>query len=417
MTCREEEFPRKSLPVEPLAEARELADLSARPAELPAPAARLPYFGLRPLGARYVRWRLGRISFLIVVVAPTILAAIYYFLVAANQYVVEFRFAVRSVEPVHSDAPALIRSSIATAQLGLDSNIVVQYLRSRAIVAQLDKRYDLVKIFSPRHADWLSRIHRPVPIERLVRYWDGQIDAFFDVSDGTVTVRLRAFRPQDALMLARAALALCEHLVNELSLSARRAVMEQSKQDVARAQRRLGEALQKLERFRESKGLINPGQAANQSLALIGEIKKEILGDEARLAALRNYISASTPSVQMLKTRIAALSSEERTLEMRLTAVQKKRAPALAHLMASYSELESERRFAETAYRHALAALDRSRAEADRRQIYLATFVPPSLPQEALYPHRLRAVGTVLVIVFALWAIGGLLVQSIRDHF
>ena len=40
----------------------------------------------------------------------------------------------------------------------------------------------------------------------------------------------------------------------------------------------------------------------------------------------------------------------------------------------------------------------------------------PSLPEEPLYPRRWRTLGTVALIAFALWGIGGLAVQSVRDH-
>ena len=84
--------------------------------------------------------------------------------------------------------------------------------------------------------------------------------------------------------------------------------------------------------------------------------------------------------------------------------------------MGSYEELESERGFAETAYRHALEGLDRARLNADRQHVYVADFVPPSLPEKALYPRRLRSLGVVFLIAFATWAIGGLTVRSVRDH-
>jgi capsular polysaccharide transport system permease protein len=84
--------------------------------------------------------------------------------------------------------------------------------------------------------------------------------------------------------------------------------------------------------------------------------------------------------------------------------------------MGSYEELESERRFAENAYQHALEGLDRARSNADRQQIYIADFVQPSLPEEALYPRRLRALGVVFLIAFTVWAIGGLTIRSVRDH-
>jgi capsular polysaccharide transport system permease protein len=84
--------------------------------------------------------------------------------------------------------------------------------------------------------------------------------------------------------------------------------------------------------------------------------------------------------------------------------------------MGGYEQLESERSFAENAYRHALAAPDQARMNADRQQVYLADFVQPSLPEEALYPRRLHSVAVVLLIAFAVWAIGSLTVRSVRDH-
>jgi len=68
------------------------------------------------------------------------------------------------------------------------------------------------------------------------------------------------------------------------------------------------------------------------------------------------------------------------------------------------------------AYRHALEALDRARMNADRQHIYIADFVQPRLPEKALCPRRLRALGIVFVIAFATWAIGCLTVRSVRDH-
>jgi len=51
-----------------------------------------------------------------------------------------------------------------------------------------------------------------------------------------------------------------------------------------------------------------------------------------------------------------------------------------------------------------------------RQQVYIASFVPPSLPEEALYPRRWRSLGVVALIAFALWGIGWLAAQSVRDH-
>jgi capsular polysaccharide transport system permease protein len=53
---------------------------------------------------------------------------------------------------------------------------------------------------------------------------------------------------------------------------------------------------------------------------------------------------------------------------------------------------------------------------ADRQQVYIAGFVQPSLPEESLYPRRLRSFGVVFVLCFAVWGIGGIALKSVRDH-
>jgi capsular polysaccharide transport system permease protein len=99
-----------------------------------------------------------------------------------------------------------------------------------------------------------------------------------------------------------------------------------------------------------------------------------------------------------------------------MTDPDRSRADTLSRQLGSYEQLDSERRFAEAAYQHTLLGLDQARANADRQQVYIASFVPPSLPEEALYPRRWRSLGVVALLAFAFWAIGGLTVQSIRDH-
>ena len=92
------------------------------------------------------------------------------------------------------------------------------------------------------------------------------------------------------------------------------------------------------------------------------------------------------------------------------------RPDTLSRVLGSYEQLESDRKFAEASYQLALRGLDQARANADRQRVFIASFIPPRLPEDSLYPRRWRALGTVALIAFALWAIGGLAVQSVRDH-
>ena len=355
-------------------------------------------------------------SLLIIVAVPAAIAAAYYFLIATDQYVAEFRFALRSAEPERHDPALFLQESIAPSVIGVDSYALVQYLASRAIIDDLSATLDLRQIFSRSEADWPARLDLPVSIEELVRYWKRQVDAFFDATNGTIVVRARAFTPQDALKLAEGILASSERLVNDLSARARRDALRNAEDEVGRAEKRLKSALTRLREYRDKEGIIDPRKTADATIALAGRVRDELVRADTELSTLKHYMRDDAPSIKILEARVQSLEAQRRAVESEVTDTEKTRSEALSRVMGSYEQLESERTFSENTYQHALQALDHSRINADRQQVYLATFVQPTLPEEALYPRRLQSFLVVSGVAFAVWIISGFIVQSVRDH-
>jgi len=388
-------------------------------AGLPVPAedrGAVAVFQAQDFAARRRRFPVRLLSFVVVVLVPVALATVYYFLIAADQYVAEFRFALRTVEPVRAEIGGILQGSVAPSPIGVDSYAVVQYLGSRDVIDDLGKTLDLREMFSRPEADWLARLELPVSIEELVRYWKSQVDAFYDITNGKVVVRARAFRPDDALQLAQAILASAEQLVNDLSARARRDTLRNSEKEVRRTERRLKTALTRLREFRDREGIIDPRKTADATQALAGRIRDEIVRADTELATVKHYMRADAPSVRMLEARIQSLQTQLRSVESEVTDTEKSRSEVLSRVMGSYERLESERTFAEKAYQHALEALDRARMNADRQQVYIAGFVQPSLPEEPLYPRRFRDVGIALFLCCAVWLIGAFAIQTVREH-
>ena len=385
-----------------------------------APVARLVHSpGAGAPAARLLPWRqrLHLLSFLFVVGMPVALASIYFLLIAANQYVAEFRMTLRRgdvpVAPV-----SIFGGEPGYTAAATESQIVAQYIASRAIVDELDLSLNLHQIFSTRLADWWARLPDPVPIERLVRYWQGQVDPFYDPTSGTIVVRLRAFTPQDALRVAQAVVAACERLVNDLSARARRDAVGHAEAEVRAAEARLTATLRKVRDFRNQAGLIDPGKTADATAQLATKLREDLLKANSQLGTLKSVVHDDTPLIRVLKARIRALETQQKDLAHEMTtAGGPSAAPALSQTLGSYEELQAEQKFDEAAYQHALEALDRARDNADRQQLYVASFVPPSLPEEALFPRRWRSIGVVALVAFSVWVIGGLAVQSIREHF
>ena len=359
---------------------------------------------------------LRTLSFVLLVLIPTAIAAVYGFLIAADQYVAEFRFTLNTPDPPHFDPLSLLAGNAGQSPATLESQVLVQYIASRAILDRIEPSLDIRHLFSRAEADWWTRLAPAAPIEELVHYWRGQVDPFYDPANGTVTVRIRAFAAQDALKLAQTIVAACEALVNDLSAQARRDALRHAEEELAHAEARLKAVLGDLRAFRDREGMIDPAKTAEASGALTTRLRDDLVRANAELATLKNYMRDTAPSVKVLKARIQSLETQRRALAYEMTDPGSGRPDTLSRVLGSYEQLESERKFAESAYQHALHGLDQARAAADRQQVFVASFIPPSLPEEALYPRPWRTLATVALLAFALWGIGSLAVQSIRDH-
>ena len=75
-----------------------------------------------------------------------------------------------------------------------------------------------------------------------------------------------------------------------------------------------------------------------------------------------------------------------------------------------------EQKLAEHRYSSALTSLEVARADAQRKQRYLLSFVKPSLPDEAIEPERLMNTLIVFLAASLIYGIGALIVAAVHDH-
>src|SRR6185437_2113894 len=197
-----------------------------------------------------------------------------------------FRLSLRTVDAPRVEPLLLLGSDGAHTTAASESQIVAQYIASRAIVDELDPALDLRKLFSPPGADWWARLALPASIEELVLYWRNQVDPFYDASTGTIIVRLRAFAPGEALRLAQAVVSASEKLVNDLSARARRDAVGFAQTEVIQAEARLKTALAAIREFRDQAGLIDPGKTADATATLATRLRDELLKTNSELATL-----------------------------------------------------------------------------------------------------------------------------------
>jgi capsular polysaccharide transport system permease protein len=388
---------------------------------------------VRRLEEEHTQWRVGRkkapwflLSLLLCVALPTLVASGYYFLIAADRYVADARFAVRSNEQPAFDALGML-TGMPSSQTVSDSYMVADYITSREMARLLDQQVSLRGIYSDARADFLTRLDPDVSLESLVSYWNKRVDVLYDSAKTTIAVEVQAFSPDDAARVATAILENVRDLVNSISANARRDAVEFASRELARAELRVRSARKEVLDFRMAHNDLDPMLSAEATLQIAAGLEAERTQLNTQLATLSGYLSDDAPSLQMLKSRMAALEREIGRIQGQVsqgstrgavsgTATGEAPSGAMAETIAEYQELQMTQQFAEQGYTSALTALERARSEAERTQSYLAIYLPPKPTDAATYPKRGTSVLVVLILSAIFWAIGLLGFLTVRDH-
>ncbi|CZF80145.1 Chromosome partition protein Smc [Grimontia celer] len=354
-------------------------------------------------------------SFIAVVLVPTLIATFYYSLIAADLYVVESRFSVKGNEMQQFDMLSGIAGIPSQGGSATDSYILQEYINSHQVVSAVSQSIDLSSVFNHEAADWVSSLGYDKTREDVVNYWRKRVTVSFDPTTTIITLKVRAFTPEEAERLSQEIIKQSEILINALSERAREDDLSFAEAEVARAELRVTAARLSMNTFRNQVQDLDPTQTATAKMTIIAELESQLTAAQAELKVMQGYMNESAPAVTNLKRKITALIAQI-DKERDGIAGKSSEGSALSGVFADYEPLLVEREFAEKAYTSSLASLEAARVEAARKHRYLATFVAPSSPDEALEPNRIKSIATVFLGALIAWAIGLLGLGVVRDH-
>lgn len=363
----------------------------------------------------------GYLSFVICVLLPTIVAGIYYFAFASDQYVVQFKFAVRdtstatSTSAATSDLTALV--GISTSSNPTENYMVTEFMTSQQAVEELEARIKVRELYSRSFIDFASRMDASEPVERFVRYWKNVTTAEFDQVTGIAWAEVRAFTPDDAFLIARTLLTLGEELINEVAQRPQREAVRYAEAEVARAEDRLKKVRAELAQYRDRTGLIEPTTSvvlANATVA--SSIRGAIAQIQTDISALKQQgMKDNAAQLQNLRTRLKATEEQLKAVERQISTAESGDS-SISQAVARYEQLDLERLFAQNLLNSTMQSLEQARSNASAKRIYVVAFVQPALPQMSTYPRRWIATLTVAIACLLLWTIALLLGRSIKEH-
>ncbi len=360
-----------------------------------------------------------RASFVLLVIMPIVLSAVYFGFIASDRYAVEIKFAVRSPSgDGGSDLSGLMSGMSSGGITTVDSYMVTDFLKSRDLIDKLEARIDLRGMFDREGIDYFSRFSRTRPKEEFIKYLEWRINPYFDNSSQIISVEVQAFSAEDAKRLASEVLALSGELVNEVSERARLDTVRSAEEDVRRNEMLLRDHRAKMAQFRDDGQDIDPTRSVEAQQQLLGRLEGELSQKQTMLATLLEFLNVDAPRVKFLDSEIAALESQVAMQRARLGAGggAGEGAETLSQRVSNYEELAVDLEFLQRAYVSSMTSLEAARLEADRQQRYLAAFVLPSLPEKAIYPYRFLDVVLVGVLAFMAWSITVLFGAIIREH-
>lgn len=297
---------------------------------------------------------------------------------------------------------------------GGDPGLAVRdYLQSLDALNELRRHVDVLAVWRRPEADFLSRLWwEDPPAELLLWYFRRMVTVVYEPTVGITILDVRAFRAEDARVIAERLLLQAEELVNRLSERGRTDRLRLAHAEVSLAEQRVLAAREALIAFRERQSALDPTREAAASLDAVIRMEGTLAATRAELQERLGFMRPDNPQIQVLRNRIESLEREIVEARRRITVGE----TAVPQQIAAFERLSLEREFADRQLASAIGSLEAARIEASRQQMYLARVVEPNLAEFALHPRTTLILFTMAAVLLALYGVGWLIAAGIREH-
>ena len=360
-------------------------------------------------------WTAARILLLTgLFVVPTFLAALYYVVHAADIYVSDSQFVVRSQS---QGGPSLTESFGEGPALSLgatDVNSVISYIHSRDALKALARSVDVRQAYAAPNGDVLARFPGPFlreTEEDLFAYYSRHVTAEHDKTTGVTTLTVSAFDPRTAQEISRLLLEEAERIVNGLSERMRRDTLAQAEQHVADAGRQLQQAQLALQDWRAREKQYDPALYSKSVVEVVTSLSIAIAEAKARRQELERS-SPRNPEIASLDTKIESLDRQIRAEWLSLAG----EGESLAPQVSAYERLVIDRNIAVKLYAAAHESLERTRSEVRRQSVFVERISEPQAADRPLYPRRVLNTLLVAALSFMAFLVADRLAANIRRH-
>ena len=367
----------------------------------------------RRLWKKVRRWGRKR-AFITCLIAPIVLAFLYFILMASPMYISQASFAIRTADtaaPTGTDLAAMFLK--APGSTGNDAYIINDYIQRLDIAQDIDRELGVVKHYSNRQHDIISRLWQNPTQDEFLTFWQRVVVPHLNVDTGIIELKVRAYDPQMAQKITRAVIARSEALVNAMNERAQGDAVKLAREEVARAEGRIRAAQTAMRDFRDKHDLLDPTITASGLLQLVTTLEAEASALRTQITEAQSFMRHDAPALTSLNQRLAAV---EKQLAAEKARVAGRKSDNLNAIVAEYQDLTIEAEFAQKQLVSAMASLEQARIQQAAQSRYVVAYQQPTLPDESLYPRPYLFTLYIFLGTLFLLGIVSLIWASIREH-
>lgn len=355
------------------------------------------------------------------VVAPMLLAIMYYGFFAEDRYISTSEVVVHKVGSDSGGAASqmqglavLMSGSGLADSTSAETLYVREFIVSQDMLDILQKKLSWSEHYSGRMRDFWYYLSPTARQEDLLKYYQRMVKARFDESTGLLTVEVQGFDRNFTQQTLSAIISESDRFVNEISRKLAREQVGFAESELDKSRANYDEKRKALLIFQGEHNVLDAQKTAMARNEIIANLQGELTKEEATLIGMRASLSEDSPQIRQQKIRITALKQQISAEDQNLVA--KNASNQLNVIASKYHALEVDAKIAEEAYKSSVSSLDAARIEATKKLRSLVVVVNPNMPDAALFPRRLYSLFTTLVVLLLIFGVTNFVVATIKDH-
>ncbi|SFJ55689.1 capsule biosynthesis protein [Jannaschia pohangensis] len=347
---------------------------------------------------------------------PTVIAGIYYFVIATPMYATKSEFIIQQADAASAGASGLgglfSGTGLATQQ---DSISVQSYLLSRDALERLDAELGFTSHFSSDAIDALQQLDADASREQAYRLYKRMVQIGYDPTEGVIKMEVVAADPEVSAAFSTALISYAEEQVDQLTARLRGDQMAGAEDSFRAAEDRMLASQNRVVELQEKLGVVSEEAEVTNIYTQIGQMEGEIRAERLRLDQLLSNARPNQARVDVSRQAIARLEAEVEGLRASLTddaADDASLARVTAELQIARQELVTR----QLLLQQSAQQLELARIEANRQVRYLSTPVPPIAPDEPTYPRAFENTLLAFLIFAGIYLMVSLTAAILREQ-